>query len=179
MAASAPTSYYRLAVFSVFVPPLRDRSGDIALLAEHFVKRFCQREEKKARKLDAKALQLLHAYDYPGNVRELENVLSYAVVSSRGELLTIADMPPSFLRSVSRYRDRIAAASGEAPAAADPTALLSNQPIETLAEMERKHILRALSAADGNKSAAASTLGISRMTLYRKLTEYNLAEGEE
>ncbi|MFT7624429.1 MAG: two-component system response regulator AtoC, partial [Myxococcota bacterium] len=98
--------YYRLAVYSVFVPPLRERTGDVSRLVEFFVERFAERESKRVQSVDRKALELLQLYDYPGNVRELENIISYAVVSSRGPELTIADLPPSFLRAVSRYRKR-------------------------------------------------------------------------
>ncbi|MCB9730182.1 MAG: sigma-54-dependent Fis family transcriptional regulator [Deltaproteobacteria bacterium] len=185
--------YYRLAVFTVHLPPLRERSGDVPLLVNHFVAEVARREARPVPRVDARAMELLASYGWPGNVRELENVISFAVVSAKGSVLTIADLPAHFLRAVALVRG-----SGEAPhrdggglagrggppggaayahaslAAAVPARAASAVELRhfpTLAEVETQHILAALAAAGQNKSRAAALLGISRTTLYRKLEE--------
>ena len=175
--------YYRLAVYSVFVPPLRDRTGDVPLLVDHFVKRFAKREGKQVSSVNKRALDLFEVYDYPGNVRELENAVSYAVVSSRGPQLNMADLPPSFLRSVARYRKKLGEEEAAAPETEGSHPGKTDDPVPrtadnfpTMAEMERRHVEAALGLAAGNKTAAAGLLGVSRMTLYRKLAEYDLGE---
>ena len=161
--------FYRLAVYQVHVPPLRERVGDIDVLTDHFVGIFSERERRKIDGVDSKARELLHSFDYPGNVRELENVLSYAVVSARASIITIADLPPSFLRAVSRRRGKADVHAPEPVASGAP--ILTTDTFPTLAMLEQKHIQKALELAGGNKTAASSMLGISRMTLYRKLAE--------
>lgn len=185
--------YYRLAVFTVHLPPLRDRTGDVPLLVAHFVGEVARREGKPVPQVDARAMELLASYRWPGNVRELDNVISYAVVTAKASVLTIADLPPHFLRAVALAR-RGAGADGPrgdaegcsasypkdlgAPAAPLGTAVRAAPPLRvdsdrfpTLAEVEAQHIRAAMALAGQNKSRAASLLGISRTTLYRKLEE--------
>lgn len=162
--------YYRLAVFTVEIPPLRDREGDIALLAQHFLERAARRERKHLRGFDPMALRLLESYGFPGNVRQLENVVSHAVVVARGRELGVADLPQSFLTALEL--ERVATE----PEAEETEALVPSpaEGVLTLAEVERRHILSVLEGADGNKTRAAKLLGVSRMTLYRKIEEYGL-----
>ncbi|MEZ4265103.1 MAG: sigma-54 dependent transcriptional regulator [Myxococcota bacterium] len=187
--------YYRLAVFTVHLPPLRDRTGDVPPLVQHFVAEVARREDKPVPQVDARAMELMASYRWPGNVRELENVISYAVVTAKASVLTIADLPPHFLRAVALARhggssDGVAAPVGLPTQPQLATELVAAQATRsgndtprpprvdlqrfpTLAEMEAQHIRAALSLAGQNKSRAASILGISRTTLYRKLEELN------
>ena len=168
--------YYRLAVYPVHIPPLRERRGDVDVLVAFFTDRFASREGRTIDSVDDNAMSLLREYDYPGNVRELENILSYAVVSARGKVITIADLPPAFLRAAARHRKRRVTASPDAPGEAQ-TARWTAADFPTLATLERRHIAQALELTKGNKTAASNMLGISRMTLYRKLAD--LHEGAE
>ncbi len=96
--------YYRLSVYTVNLPPLRDRVGDIPELARHFVRVCAAREGKPVIDVDPRVMELLASYRFPGNVRELENLLAHAVVAARGTVLGIADLPQPFLRAVALER---------------------------------------------------------------------------
>jgi DNA-binding NtrC family response regulator len=121
--------YYRLSVYTVHLPPLRERTGDVAELARHFVRAFAAREGKAVTDLDPRVLELLDSYRFPGNVRELENLLAHAMVTTRGPVLGIADLPQAFLRAVALERRRPEAATAEpAPARIDPPLLVSETP---------------------------------------------------
>jgi DNA-binding NtrC family response regulator len=167
--------YYRLAVYTVYMPPLRERTGDIALLTRHFLRQFSEREHKPLRGIDARAAELLELHDFPGNVRELENIISYAVVSCRDDIVTMADLPPSFLRAVWRRYERVES-ERDGPLATPPTPPAELKP---LAAVEREHIGHVMRATQGNKTLASNILGISRMTLYRKLDEYGFGATED
>jgi len=161
--------YYRLAVFTVELPPLRNRTGDIPLLVDHFLRRAAAREGKVIHGIDSMALTLMEHYSFPGNVRQLENVIAHAVVTSGSSTIRMADLPPSFLRSVMAERSR-------EPSMVSERILPSpSGPFLSLKEMEEAHIRKALVRTDGNKSKAAKLLGISRMTLYRKLEDMGLS----
>ncbi len=180
--------YYRMAVFSIHLPALRERTGDIALLVDHFLQDSARREGRVIEGIDPLARELLESYSFPGNVRELQNVLAYAVVSARGPTVSVSDLPVAFLRAVTMERHRavrvdqppVELGTGMAPGAA--LAPLVEAALEvatevggadevfpTLAEVEGRHIAQALERAEGNKARAARMLGISRATLYRKL----------
>jgi DNA-binding NtrC family response regulator len=154
---------------------LRERTGDIALLTRHFLRQFSEREHKPLKGIDARGAELLELHDFPGNVRELENIISYAVVSCCDDVVTMADLPPSFLRAVWRRHEQV---KSERDGPVAPTA---NPPAELkpLAEIEREHIGHVMRAIQGNKTLASNILGISRMTLYRKLDEYGFGATED
>jgi two-component system response regulator HydG len=152
--------YYRLNVLHLELPPLRSRSADVLLLAQHFVKAFAARSGTGVRGLSADAAQKLLAYPWPGNVRELRNCIERAVALTRFDLIGVDDLP----EKVKRYE-----AQHVLVASNDFDSLVS------LEEVERRYILRVMQAAGGNKSIAARKLGLSRKTLYRKLADY----GEE
>ncbi|MFT7622859.1 MAG: two-component system response regulator AtoC, partial [Myxococcota bacterium] len=171
-----PDLYYRLAVYTVLLPPLRDRAGDVPYLVVYFLTRCADRENKEIVGADPEVLELLELHDYPGNVRELENIISYAVVSARDEVLSIADLPPGFLRAVARKQKLVDADRGTATPADEDT---GEGPFATLAAHEKKHIANALLRARGNKTRAAHMLGVSRMRLYRKIAEYGLEDSQE
>ena len=148
--------FFRLQVVEIQVPPLRDRRGDIPILAEHFLRRFVHETGRKIRAFTPAALTKMEAYHWPGNVRELRNVVERAVALSTGPML---DGPDIWLSSL------------EVTNPAD--AGISYQPV-TLDEVERIHIQRTLEHTDWNKSRAAEILHIERSTLDRKIKAYDL-----
>ena len=170
--------FYRLNVIDIPIPALKDRPGDVALLSKRFLAEFAASNGANVTSIDDDALAALAAYDWPGNVRQLRNVIEKMVVLSSNATLTTADLPTEITApAVSAGRGRPAPqASGEplVPKRLQSDASTSQFPTASLAETEKAHILEALAAAGGNKSKAAEALGISRRTLHRKLNEWNL-----
>jgi two-component system NtrC family response regulator/two-component system response regulator HydG len=152
--------YYRLNVIEVHIPPLRERAGDIPLLAQHFLDKFAAANGKQIEGLSDDVLALLLKHAWPGNVRELENALERAVVLASDSLLTPAHFPT--LRGAAGEPARPSAASGSA----------LRIPGSTLAELEREAILRTLEAVGGSTSRAASILDISARKIQYKIKEY-------
>jgi DNA-binding NtrC family response regulator len=146
--------FYRLNVVRVSLPPLRERRDDVPALVSHFIRRLNSRFRRDVRGIAADALTALTNYDFPGNVRELENVVERAFAMGAREQITLADLP-----NLTR-----------APSAPLP----SSQAIPRLADVERDLILKALAAVKEDKEAAARALGISRRTIYRRLKEYGM-----
>ena len=153
--------YYRINVVRVDVPPLRERGGDILLLAQHFVERFANRNSKRVRGISAGAADKLLGYEFPGNVRELENCIERAVALARFDQVTVEDLP----EKIRDYQANRLVLSVD-----DPAELVS------LDELERRYVLRVLSLVGGNKSRASEILGLDRRTLYRKLERYDKAK---
>jgi DNA-binding NtrC family response regulator len=147
--------FYRLNVITLGLPPLRERREDIPVLAEHFLERHGSKLGRQLR-LGPEALDRLLVYPWPGNVRELENAMERTAILSRAETAGPDDLPP-----------HVAAGTGlgRAPGLS---------PQQTLAELERTHILQTLERCGWNHSRAAEALGIGRTTLWRKLKEYGL-----
>jgi len=188
--------YYRLNVFPVYLPPLRERREDIEPLAAHFVTRFAAEAGKRIAGLSASALELLRGYDWPGNIRQLENVLYRAIVLSDGGYLEVADFPQIVAQARGREESLKLTTSLPLPSApvhidavrplrekvetreAVPDRFLDAKgdvrPLETL---ERELIEFALKLHGGRMSKVARALGIGRSTLYRKLRDYGL-EGD-
>jgi DNA-binding NtrC family response regulator len=150
--------FYRLNVVRVSLPALRERRDDIPALVSHFLRRFNRRFRREVRGIAPEALAALAAYDFPGNVRELENLIERAYAMGARDQLTLADLP-----SLSKI-----------PVPAAPAAATAGRPIPTLAEVEKDLILRALDTFKGDKETAARALGISRRTIYRRLKEYGM-----
>ncbi len=154
--------YYRLNVIGIHLVPLRERRGDIPLLVEHFLERFSAKNNQPANVFSRAAVEAMSNYDWPGNIRELENSVERAVVLGRGEMLTLADLPAS-VAGESREDD-------ELPVEAGSTVI--SIPVGTpLAEVEHRVILETLRSTGGDKSAAARRLGIATRTIYRKLDQ--------
>ena len=153
--------FYRLNVIDIHLPSLKDRPGDIALLAARFLREYSAAYGGTVAGIEPRAMKALEDYDWPGNVRQLRNVIEKMVVLASGPKLTVDDIP-----------EEIKSASTPNAAAAEPlpTAQVDG---ETLADAEKRKIMAALSAAGNNKSKAAEALGISRRTLHRKLKEWN------
>ena len=152
--------FYRLFVVNLTLPPLREREGDIVLLAQHYLKALAAEHGKKASGITPDAMDLLSAYPWPGNVRELRNVIERMVVLGSGEKLTVRDLPPSF---------RLAAGRAESAA----------RPGSALRDAERQLIEEALRKNKGSRTRAAQDLGISRRTLHRKINEFGLRNSED
>ena len=153
--------YFRLKVVEIRLPPLRERTGDIPLLAQDFLREFARENDKKVNDFAAESLEALMQYGWPGNVRELRTAIEHAVVLCRGEKITPRDLPPNVR------------GNGAAQAAADAARLLTQNDL-TVQEAEKQLIIRALKESNGNRTLAAKKIGISRRTLHRKLHTYHL-----
>lgn len=147
--------YYRLNVFTITVPPLRERKEDIPLLVKHFIDKYRIETGKNIEKISESALQILMEYDWPGNVRELENAIEHAVIVNEGPII-LPKALPNFCY----------AAKSESKTAKEIE--------KSLQEIERDHIISVLLSTKCNISKAAQILGINRVTLYRKIKEYNI-----
>ena len=169
--------YYRLNVVQIELPPLRERREDIGLLAEYFLDRIASRQGRPRPEFTPEARALLERYDYPGNVRELENAIEHAVAVSDGPVISEMDLPLS-IREPRLLAER-ASDGGAVPAGAAARVAASDRDGWSLAEVEKEHIRRVLVRHGGNATMAARQLGISRTTLWRKLREYGLSRTGE
>jgi len=151
--------FYRLNVFPIAVPPLRERREDIPKLADHFLREIARENGLPPRKLSAGARFALLAYRWPGNVRQLRNALESASVVAKGDAIEWGDLPPEILENILP------------PSSAGPIPLPSPR---TLEEIEREAIVGALLQANGNKTQAAKMLGIGLRTLHRKVKEFGI-----
>ncbi len=151
--------YYRLDVFRIDLPPLRDRAQDIPLFVEAFVDRFSRRFRKRISTVEPECIRLLAAYDWPGNVRELKNVIQRGVLVCTGNVLLPEHLPPRFQADQQQAQT------------------VSFEIGTPLAEMEREMIRRVLLATNNNRKQTAEILGISRRTLYNKLERYAIEAG--
>ena len=151
--------YYRLNVVTLALPPLRERADDIPLLAQHFMARFADKNNKNIKGFTPGAMDRLVRYAWPGNVRELENVIERASILLLGEHISERELP-----------ERFAASQGDALT----DALTTDCP--TLEDVERAVILKTLKRFGGNKTEAAKALGITRKTLHAKLSKYQSAQ---
>lgn len=150
--------FYRLNVVRIRIPPLRERREDVELLALKFIEGYAAKHGRAPRRFAADALAALAAYDFPGNVRELANIVERAVIVAESEAVSAKDLPEA-VRTAVGVRGRLA-----------------RRP--TLAELEAVYVLEVLEAARGNKSEAARILGISRKNLYEKLAKQKAGAGE-
>jgi transcriptional regulator with GAF, ATPase, and Fis domain len=163
--------YYRLNVFPITLPPLRDRPGDIASLVDHFVAKYAQSTGKRMRGADAAAIALLTAYPWPGNVRELENVIERGMILASSDVLSAGDLD---------FGRRHSASSGVvvAPTPAGPSGAVAADAGRSLhkrlQEQERGEIVAAVEQAQGNIAHAARALGINRSTLYYRMRKHGL-----
>lgn len=160
--------YYRLNVIRIVIPPLRERQGDIPYLAERFVKRFAAEQGKDVRGLEADALRALYAYPFPGNVRELENMIERAVALASGPVIGLGDLPAQI--------SGLSAAAAPALAELPPDGCHLD---EVLGELERRLILQALERTGGVRKSAAKLLGITFRSLRYRLAKHALGDEEE
>jgi two-component system nitrogen regulation response regulator NtrX len=147
--------FYRLNVIPLYVPPLRERSEDIPLLATYFLARFCRENGKREKKLSQEAMSLLQTYRWPGNVRELKNLVGRLVIMTASDVIDASDLPDNFMDH--------------------PPPMSSLTLRKARNEFERKFILQALRLNDWNITAAASQLGIERTNLHRKMRQHNIS----
>jgi DNA-binding NtrC family response regulator len=144
--------YYRLNVFTIFIPPLRERLEDIPVLAQHFLTKFNCQMNKKVKEISTEAMDFLLQYPWPGNVRELENAIERAIVVCKGDTIAVEDLPFHINNNSSFF----------------------NTDDMSLAAMEKRHIALVLKNHNWNISRSAEALGIDRVTLYNKISRYGL-----
>jgi DNA-binding NtrC family response regulator len=188
--------YYRLNVFPIYVPPLRERMEDVPAMVEMFIARFAAEANKRVLGISPAALDLLMGYDWPGNVRQLENTVYRAVILSDGAYLETIDFPQIVAQA--NGRDLAAGAMAAVPVPPAPVHidmaparerltvdrpttpadrfLGPNGDVTPLADLEREAIVFAIEHHGGRMSRVARALGIGRSTLYRKLHEYGLVD---
>jgi len=148
--------YYRLNVISFTLPPLCQRKEDIPLLCYYFLNKYAKEMNKEVKEISEEAMELLLSYDYPGNVRELENIIARAVALTNSSKIELSHLPEDFKRfKIFTFRKK-------------------NSPLPTLEEQEKEYIKMVLKEVGGNKTLAAQILGIDRATLWRKLKKYSL-----
>ena len=165
--------YYRLNVVAMTIPPLRDRKEDLPPLIDHFLKHFAKEMGEEMREIDSEAKDLLLRYEYPGNVRELENIIERAVVISRGPVITSKDLP--FTRDEIHFQGDGHPATQPAGKSAALVADKSEGSLKTAVEdLERTMIRKALEETDNHQTRAADILGISERMLRYKLKKYRL-----
>ena len=140
--------YYRLNVVNITIPPLRDRTQDIAMLVDHFIHKYCTSMSRNLISIDPAALKRLEEYDFPGNVRELENMIERAIVIGNGKEIRLKDLP---------FRNEIISSSNE-----------------SLSDIEKKYVEQILNKYKWNISRAAKALKIDRVTLYSKIKKFEL-----
>jgi len=143
--------YYRLNVVSIFIPPLRERKGDILPLVEHFIQKYNQKTGKKIQGITTDAKDILLSYPWPGNIRELENVIERAIVLGRGEAIDKSDLAYLSFQKTEQFPSDF-----------------------SLRELEKSQILKVLEKTEGNLTQAAELLGIHRNTLRLKIKEYEI-----
>ncbi|HPE75619.1 MAG TPA: sigma-54 dependent transcriptional regulator [Draconibacterium sp.] len=142
--------YYRLNVVNINVPPLRERVDDIPLLAEYFIKKYCTTMNRPVMTIEPAALKRLEQFPFPGNIRELENMIERAIVVGNGKKITLKDLPIGKTDLTPAF--------------------------ESLGDIEKTHVLQILNKYDWNISATAKALQIDRVTLYNKIKKYNLKQ---
>lgn len=160
--------YYRINVISLTQPPLRERLGDIPLLAEHYLKQFNEQNGKHVRQFDDAAMRLMQQHHWPGNVRELVNVVERAVVLSRSDTISVGELPESFRSS--HDNNTLPALTGAGH---------GNSLKRAMAQPERQIIVDALEINGWNRQDTARTLGINRTTLYKKMKKYSISYESE
>jgi len=151
--------FYRLNVISIHIPPLRERKEDIAALIDHFIKKYSDENDKPKLEISKEAFDILMKYNYPGNVRELENIIERAVVLSRQNIITVNDIP----QSVKGFKTE-----------GDPILDEAKNLTEQVEALEKKLIYDALSKANGNQSLAGRMLGITERNLRYKMQKYGI-----
>jgi transcriptional regulator with PAS, ATPase and Fis domain len=149
--------YFRLNVMRIGLPPLRERREDISLLIDHFVREFNAREGKDITGLTHSAMEILLNYDYPGNVRELKNIIEHAVILCQGDQIS-----PDFLPAHFRGKKSVTAAR--------------NLDLQTMEEFEKEQILKTLKKHKGKIEKAAEEMGIHRTTLWRKMKKKGITQ---
>jgi len=172
--------YYRLNVIQIRTPPLREREGDVRILAEHFLKRFAQRAGKPIRGLDPLAVEALSRYPWPGNVRELENVIERAMTLESSDRVSLHSLPSALADLVSQAKTPAAESPGLEIRIPAPE--FSRGPLDLdsiLGDVERRYLLAALDQAGGIKKKAAELLGITFRSIRYRIKKQGISPPEE
>ena len=148
--------FYRLSVVQITLPPLRTRSDDIPALVDHFLEIYSRQIKKKIKRVHDDAMAALRRHRWPGNIRELENVIERAVIMADGELIRIQDLPADLVGG-------------------PPEEIEHHQPMDEIKQAERDVLLRTLKECRWNRSETAKKLGIGRRTLYDKLARLGIS----
>jgi DNA-binding NtrC family response regulator len=170
--------FYRLNTFTLAIPPLRERTEDIPELAQLFLNRFCEKMHKEALTIQSEAYDALLRYPWPGNVRQLQNVIERAVVLAQGSMITPRNLPHEVVHSTPLDPSVVGDAPYPRTAPADgvaPRSPVTETQSLNLAQREKAALVAALDQCNGNKKKAAELLGIHRPTLYTKLKKFGLA----
>jgi len=149
--------YYRLSVFPIYLPPLRERGNDIITLADHFVLKYAKELKKSARRISPTVIEVFINHSWPGNVRELENCIERAVLLAEGDTIEVSNLPPSLQLKTSA-------------ASVEETGRFQR----IIEAQERALISEALKAAQGNQNIAARTLGLTRRIMQYKIKKYGI-----
>jgi len=152
--------YYRINVVPIWIPPLRERTGDIPLLAESFFQRICLKSEKRIQGITNEALDLMIQYSWPGNVRELKSTLEYAFVACQGSMIAPEHLPPNILNMENPHKTSEPSSVG-------------------LDEIKKRRLIDALQQSGGNQSEAARILGISRTSVWNQIKKYGIKLARE
>jgi len=148
--------YYRLNVISFTIPPLSERRDDISLLSQYFLKKYSALMNKNVNKISPRAMAILKSYDFPGNVRELENIIERGIALAQGDVIEVQHLPEDLQQmSIRTFRK-------------------SGRKIPTLEEQEKNYIQWVIGETKGNKTLAAQVLGIDRVSLWRKIKKYGI-----
>jgi transcriptional regulator with PAS, ATPase and Fis domain len=153
--------YDHLDLFELTVPPLRDRKDDIYLLCRYFFDQYRRELDKPVDAISPEVVEILLDYDFPGNVRELKNIIERAVIIVGGKTITRRHLPVRFLQDK------------------QDECLMESDQLATMAELEKRYIIKVLEVTGGNKSKTAEILGISRAALWRKLKLFKAERSEE
>jgi transcriptional regulator with PAS, ATPase and Fis domain len=153
--------FFRINVIRLTIPPLRERREDIPLLLDHFIERINLKQSKQIKKISSSALKILFDYDFPGNVRELENIVEHATILTKGIEIQSRHLPSYLAR--------------QHQVSPPPASLPEGENISVLDSVERDLIVRALERHRGRSAAAAKELGVHRSTLWRKIKRYGIA----
>lgn len=153
--------YYRLNVIPIFVPPLRERKEDIPLLINHFVQKYQNKSTKIIKSISQELIDKFMSYDWPGNIRELENIINRMIIFAEDDKLSVKDIPSDFLILLKKDYNK--------------SKLLDElTQISDIKELEKEHILKTLEKTKGNKTEAAKLLGLKRTTLIERMKKYGL-----
>jgi len=164
--------YFRLSAFTIEIPPLRKREHDVLLLARYYIERVCQTENRKVPQLSEEACKTISRYTWPGNVRQLENAMIYAVYMSENSVILDKDLPCEIVSAIHMPKDANSNEESKNDCVAEGKRSFNQS--EMLQEVEKKAIKDVLSKTRFNTFEAAKLLGISRSTVYRKMRDYHI-----